>query len=143
MQVALEHVGSRFESASPYHASRAKFAEFAQALKDPNPRYYGEDAIAPPTFAAVIAGQAWAPLFDDVLGLPLNRTIHREQEFEFFKPLKDGDDVWTVVTLEHIGSHPPWVMITVLASLTVAEEPICDIRAKLVFVHDEASLACS
>ena len=59
MPISPEHVGRSYPATKPYRVSRAKIAEFATALGDGNPAYFGADApIAPPTFAAVFGAQA-------------------------------------------------------------------------------------
>ena len=62
MPITAEHVGRRYPAAPPYVVSRAKIAEFAEAVRDDNPAYRGDHPVAPPTFAAVIAAQAGARL---------------------------------------------------------------------------------
>ena len=77
MPISRDHVGRSYSATTPYRVSRAKIAEFAEAIGDLNPAYFDDDhPIAPPTFPVVIAARAWAPLFaDPELGLALERTI--------------------------------------------------------------------
>ena len=45
-------------------------------------RYFADAPIAPPTFAAVIAADAWEAMFaDEELGLALRRIVHGDQRF--------------------------------------------------------------
>ena len=55
MPISAEHAGRTYDPAPAYRVSRAKIAEFARAIQDENPAYFGDHPIAPPTFAAVIA----------------------------------------------------------------------------------------
>ncbi|MDO5082763.1 MaoC family dehydratase [Arachnia propionica] len=142
MPISAEHVGRSYPPAPAYRVSRAKIAEFATALKDHNPAYLGEDPIAPPTFAAVIAAQAWGALFDDEeLGLALNRIVHADQAFDFHRPLREGDDVVAELTIEKVRGRGTLDMITVLVRLTVDGEPVCDARSTLMHNREEATHA--
>ena len=103
--------------------SRAKIAEFATALGDDNPAYFDADApIAPPTFAAVIAAQAWGAMFGDPdLGLALRRTIHADQRFDIIRPLREGDDVVATLTIEKVRNRGAMDMVTIAVELATAE----------------------
>jgi acyl dehydratase len=69
-----------------------KIREFAKAVKDANPAYAKDAAVAPPTFLMTIAhwvgdlGQTRS-----AVKLDFRRLLHGEQEFEFLKPIKAGD----------------------------------------------------
>ena len=69
-----------------------KIREFAKAVKDGNPAYTAEGAIAPPTFLMTIAhwmgdlGQTRS-----AVKLDFRRLLHGEQEFEYVKPIRAGD----------------------------------------------------
>ncbi len=66
MPISEEHVGRSYPATAPYQVSRAKIAEFAAALGDAdNPAYAGNAAVAPPTFAVVLASAAWDAMFAD------------------------------------------------------------------------------
>jgi hydroxyacyl-ACP dehydratase HTD2-like protein with hotdog domain len=75
------------------HVERGKIREFAKAIKDEDPAYFDAAAggILPPvTFLETVR------LWDDGRGrvrppLDLRRTLHGEQEYEFFKPIHEGD----------------------------------------------------
>ena len=138
MPISAEHVGRRYPAAPPYVVSRAKIAEFARAVRDDNPAYFGDDPIAPPTFAAVIAAQAWGALFDDEeLGLALNRTMHTDQNFTFHRPLRPGDAVVAELSIEKVRGRGNLEMITVLVDLTVDGEPACEARSTLMQTRPE------
>jgi acyl dehydratase len=97
------HIGRRYPPTAPYAISAAKIAEFAAALGDDNPRYQGADAIAPPTFAAVIAAPAWQQMFDDPeLDLALHRIVHGDQRFDYSAPLRAGDVVQATLTIDKV-----------------------------------------
>lgn len=135
MSITPEHVGRTYPPAAPYRVSRAKIAEFASAIGDAaNPAYTGQDPIAPPTFAAVIAAQAWDALFSDAeLGLALHRIIHGDQSFEFKRPLREGDDVVAVLSIERVRNRGQLDMVGIVVDLTVDGEQVCASRS--TFMH--------
>ncbi len=80
------------------HVERGKIREFAKAIKDDDPLYLDEavatreaGGIVPPiTFLETVR------LWDDGRGrvrppLDVRRTLHGEQEYEFFAPIHVGD----------------------------------------------------
>ena len=74
---------------------RGKIMEFARAILDENPAYFGEDAPVPLTFT--MAGAHWptsgsgggAQLAN--LGLDLRLVLHAGQEYEYLGEIKAGD----------------------------------------------------
>lgn len=140
MPISAEHVGRTYPPAEPYVVSRAKIAEFASALGDDNAAYTGEHPVAPPTFAAVIAAQAWEALFsDDDLGLALNRIIHGEQSFVFHRPLRDGDEVTAHMTIEKVRNRGQMDWVTVLVDLKVDGETACESRSTLIHTREDGN----
>ncbi|MDR1387557.1 MAG: MaoC family dehydratase N-terminal domain-containing protein, partial [Propionibacteriaceae bacterium] len=108
MPISPDQVGRVFGPTAAYEVSAAKIAEFARALGDPDPAYQGDRAVAPPTFAAVIAAQAWDQLWSDPeLGLDLSRVIHADQAFQFFRPLAAGQRVQASLTIESVRQRGP------------------------------------
>ena len=84
MAIAPEHAGRSYPPTAPYEVSAAKIAEFARAIGDDNPAYFAERRVAPPTFVAVIAADAWEAMFaDEELGLALRRIVHGDQRFSY------------------------------------------------------------
>lgn len=112
------------------------------ALGDSNPAYDdgADPVIAPPTFAAVIAAQAWGPFFDDPeLGLALERTIHAEQRFDVVRPLREGDDVVASLTITKVRSRGTTDMVTIAVNLdTAGGERLGTATSMLVHTHEEA-----
>lgn len=142
MPMTAEHAGRTYPPAPTYRVSRAKIAEFATALKDDNPAYGGDSPIAPPTFAALIAAQAWDALFaDEELGLALHRVVHADQTFDFHRPLVEGDDVVAQLTIERVRNRAGVDMVTILVALSVDGEPVCDARSTLMHTREEATRA--
>lgn len=137
MPITAEHAGRAYPPAPAYRVSRAKIAEFAAALGDDNPAYRGETPIAPPTFAAVIAAQAWDALFsDDELGLALHRTMHGDQSFEIRRPLREGDDVVATLTIERVRNRGQLDIVSVVVDLVVDGEQVCASRSTLMHTRE-------
>lgn len=142
MPITAEHVGRSYPATKPYRVSRAKIAEFASALGDRNPAYFDEDSpIAPPTFAAVIAAQAWGAMFDDPdLGLALRRTMHADQRFDIVRPLREGDDVVATLTIERVRSRGTTDMVTIGVGLaTVEGEELGTATSQLIHTREETT----
>ena len=137
MPITAEHIGRTYPPSEPYRVSRAKIREFAAALGDANPAYAADDAVAPPTFAAVMASDAWSQLFaDGELGLALKRTVHADQAFEFSRPLRDGDDVVSTLTIEKVRNRGPLDIVTVRVDLAVDGVPACTARSTLMHTRE-------
>lgn len=137
MPISPEHVGRSYPATSPYVVSHAKIAEFARGLGDDNASYFGDDPVAPPTFAAVIAAHAWDALFADPdLGLALMRTIHGEQAFDIVRPLRPGDAVTAVLTIDKVRQRGnlDWVGLSV--ALNVDDELVCTATSTLVHTRE-------
>lgn len=116
------HVGRTYPATEPYLVTAVKIAEFASALMDNNPAYAGREAIAPPTFGALIAAQAWGPLFSDPeLGLELCRTMHADQRFELVRPMRVGDEVVAQLTIEKVRNRGSVAMITIRVDLATEQ----------------------
>ncbi|MGE0006286.1 MAG: MaoC family dehydratase N-terminal domain-containing protein [Parvibaculaceae bacterium] len=65
-----------------------KVREFARAVRD----VHGEDSdIVPPTFPVVAAAPFVERLIVDVLALDRSRTVHGEQRYDYFEPIRKGD----------------------------------------------------
>jgi acyl dehydratase len=103
-------VGRAFPPVGPYEVGREKIREFADAIGDANPAYrdpraaaaHGHaDVVAPPTFAVIAAfrGQDAIVEHPDV-DIDYSRVVHGEQRFRHVRPLRPGDRVLAVATIE-------------------------------------------
>lgn len=130
------HAGRSYPPTEPYEVTGVKIAEFAAALGDDNPAYTGSSAIAPPTFAAVIAGRAWDALWaDEELGLQLRRIVHGDQRITHHRPLRAGDVVTATLRIDKVRARGGVDMINssvVLADVDGAE--VC--TASSTFLHN-------
>src|SRR5574342_1108853 len=68
-------------------------AAFADALGDPDPRYRGASAVAPPTYPIAFMVQAMSGGMETFqqLGLNFMTLVHGEQEFEYVRPIAVGE----------------------------------------------------
>jgi acyl dehydratase len=122
--VALDQsfVGRTYPPTPPYEVGREKIREFADAIGDANPAYRDPEAaralghldvIAPPTFGIVLSMRAGAQVVaDPELGLDYSRVVHGEQRFVHARPIRAGDRLRAVVTVENIRAAAGNDMIT-------------------------------
>jgi acyl dehydratase len=141
MAISEAHVGRQYPPTAPYEVSAAKVAEFAAALGEEDPRYSEGDAVAPPTFAAVISSAAWQAMFDDPeLGLALRRIVHGDQRFTFERLLRIGDRVRATLTIDKVRLRDKADIISAsVAVRTLAEELVC--TASATFFHSREDAA--
>lgn len=142
MPITEAHVGRRYPATEPYLITAVKISEFARALGDQgNPAYAGPSAVAPPTFAVVLAGAAWEALFaDPELELSLRRTVHADQRFTWRRPLRCGDEVQAVLTIEKVRVRGASAFITVAVDIvTVTGEQLCTATSTLVHTQEVAA----
>jgi acyl dehydratase len=141
MPISEAHVGRRYPPTAPYEVSAAKVAEFAAALGEHDPRYAADDAVAPPTFAAVISSTAWQAMFEDPeLGLALRRIVHGDQRFEFERLLRVGDRVRATLTIDKVRLRDKADIISAsVAVRTLAEELVCTASATFFHSHEDAA----
>ncbi|MFI6286846.1 MaoC family dehydratase N-terminal domain-containing protein [Streptomyces sp. NPDC051018] len=131
MALDQSFVGRSYPPTPPYEVGREKIREFADAVGDTNPAYTDQEAaralghpdvIAPPTFAFAITYRAAGVVVQDPqLGLDYDRVVHREQRFAYTRPVRAGDRLAVVSTIESIKS--------------LAGNDILEIRGE---VHDQA-----
>ena len=136
-------IGRTYPPSEVYEVARAKIAEFADAIGDPNPVYRDPsaaaacghaDVIAPPTFAVVLTFPASRQVIDDpALGLDYSKVVHGEQRFVYTRPVRAGDRLVTTVTVENIRSAAGNDMITSRSDVhTVDGEPVVTAYSTLV-----------
>jgi acyl dehydratase len=141
MAITEAHAGRRYSLSHPYHVSAAKIAEFATALGDDNPRYRGDSPVAPPTFAAVISAQAWNQMFaDPELELALERIVHGDQRFTFFRPLRAGDVVIATAMIDKVRIRAGSELISATVEIAGRDaEPICTAQATFSHAREAAA----
>jgi acyl dehydratase len=141
MAIAQEHVGRTYPPTEPYEVTAVKVAEFAAALGEARPRHTGPDAVAPPTFAAVLAATAWQALFEDPeLDLALRRVVHGDQRFDFHRLLRVGDRVTATLTIDKVRVRGAADIIGAsIAIRTLDDEPVA--TAVATFFHSREDAA--
>jgi acyl dehydratase len=139
--ISESHAGRSYPPTEPYEVTGARIADFAAALDDDNPAYRGDAAIAPPTFAAVIAVRAWEALWaDNELGLELRRIVHGDQRITYRRPLRAGDRVTATLTIDKVRNRGAVDMINSSVKLaTVDGEEVC--VAASTFLHNREEQA--
>ncbi|MEU9151643.1 MaoC family dehydratase N-terminal domain-containing protein [Streptomyces sp. NPDC048417] len=131
MALDQSFVGRTYPPTEPYEVGREKIREFAEAVGDTNPVYSDpeaakalgySDVIAPPTFVFSITFRAAGQVVEDPqLGLDYSRVVHGDQKFAYRRPVRAGDRLTVVSTIEAVKS--------------LAGNDVIDIRGD---VHDEA-----
>lgn len=128
MPVDVCFAGRSYPPTPPYEVGREKIREFADAVNDPNPAYRDraaarrlgyDDVIAPPTFAIVVTMQAGHQVvMDPDLGIDYTRVVHGEQRFLHARPIRAGDVLQTVVTVENIRAAAGNDIVTTRAEVS-------------------------
>jgi acyl dehydratase len=141
-------IGRQYRSSRSYEVSREKIREFAESLNDLNPAYRDvnaaqalghADVIAPPTFSMVVSAQTVDKLLTDpFLEITYSHVVHGEQRFEFTRPIKAGDILDTVATIESERNVAGNRMITYRCDITAADEPVVVTRCLIVVRGDAA-----
>ncbi|MEZ4271101.1 MAG: MaoC/PaaZ C-terminal domain-containing protein [Myxococcota bacterium] len=118
---------------------------YALAYDDTNPRYLGDDCVAPPMVivrASLIEGVA-AVLSDPTLvedAQRLRRVLHGEEHIRWYKVLRPNDILWTVAIVENIESKRSGDLITIATRITDQHnEMVCETRSLLFFRGSGAS----
>ena len=124
-------IGRTYPPTEPYEVGREKIREFADAIGDPNPVYRDRaaaeklghpDVIAPPTFPIVLSMRAGAQVISDpALGLDYTRVVHGEQRFVYARPVRAGDRLTVVVSVENIRVAAGNDLITTRGEVSTVE----------------------
>ena len=114
MALDQSFVGRSYPPSAAYEVGREKIREFAEAIGDPHPAYTDPDAakalghpdvIAPPTFAFTITyAAAGVVVQDPELGIDYSRVVHGDQKFAYTRPIRAGDLLTVVSTIEAVKS---------------------------------------
>jgi acyl dehydratase len=131
VSVDQSFIGRVYPPSAPYEVSRAKIAEFADAINDQNPAYRDleaarslghRDVIAPPTFAIIMTLKAGHQVvMDPDFGIDYSRVVHGEQRFVHTRPVYAGDVLQVTVTVEDIRSAGGNDIVTTRGDLTTLD----------------------
>ena len=113
MPLNRDFIGREYPATEPFEVGREHIRQFADAIGDPNPVYRSREAakaaghpdvIAPPTFLTVLGFRFGtdSPVVDPSLGLNYALVVHGEQKFELHRPVRAGDVLTCVTTVEDI-----------------------------------------
>lgn len=147
MPIDTSFAGRTYPATSPYEVGVEKIREFADAIGDPNPAYRDRaaaralghaDVVAPPTFPFVLTFKASRAIIDDPdLGIDYSRVVHGEQRFSYSRPVRAGDELTVVVTLDSIRSAGGHDMVTSRSEVsTTAGEHVVTALSTLVVRGD-------
>ncbi|MHB1738816.1 MAG: FAS1-like dehydratase domain-containing protein [Actinomycetes bacterium] len=136
-------VGRTYPPSAPYEVGREKIREFADAIGDPHPAYRDPqaardlghpDVLAPPTFPIVLTMRAGQQVVEDPeLGLDYSRVVHGEQRFVYDRPVRAGDRLVAVITVESIRAAAGNEIITTRTAVsTVDDQPVVTVWSTLV-----------
>jgi len=128
-------IGRTYPAAEVYEVGREKIREFADAIGDPNPVYRDRDAartaghpdvIAPPTFPIILTARMGEQvIFDPALGLDYTKVVHGQQRFVVTRPVRAGDRLTGVLTVDNIQSAAGNDLISTRVDVTTESgEPV-------------------
>jgi acyl dehydratase len=143
MPLDQSYVGREFPPSAPYEVGREKIREFADAIGDDNPVYRDQaaaralgypDVIAPPTFVILVSMRSSAQVVRDPgLGLDYSKVVHGEQQFSYRRPIRAGDVLQVVSSVESIRAVAGNDLVTIKGEVsTVDGEPVVTAVATLV-----------
>ncbi len=103
MSIDPKHIGTTFPPFS-FTVERGKVREFALAIGDSSPDYFGDDPVLPPTFPITFVFWSDANLVDKLasLGIQIWNVLHSEQEYIHLKPIRVGDSITGQATIADI-----------------------------------------
>ncbi len=117
MALNLAFLNRSYPSIETFKVDQTKIEAFSAAIGDDNE--YIKQGFASPTFLISIQMSAMeVALFDPELGLDYSKVVHGEQSFEYKKPVKAGDELSFVSTIEDIKSKVGNDFITIRSDVT-------------------------
>ena len=145
MALDPSYVGRTHTPPEPYQVSREKIREFADAIGADDEAYRDPaaaaalghpDVIAPPTFPVLLTMAASRALAADPgLGLDMTRVVHGDQRFEYTRPVRAGDRLVGVTTVEKITARVGNEFLTTRTDIvTDAGEPVVSVWSRLVMI---------
>ncbi|MGD3110847.1 FAS1-like dehydratase domain-containing protein [Streptomyces sp. YGL11-2] len=134
----------------PISVDRARIAEFADAVGDPNPVYrdpaaaraYGHpDVITPPTFAIWISSKAEQAILDSCPGgFDFSSAVHTTQSFRLIRPIRSGDVLTARARTVDLKPSLGGVLLTTEVSVHASEgELVCVTTSALLSRHRQGT----
>lgn len=136
MPIDASHAGRSYPPTNPTTVTQRAVDAFAAALGEP-----AGSVEAPPTFAMVMAADAWSQMFaDPELGIALNRTVHADQGFFFTRLIRVGDELTATLTIDKVRSRAGADFVGIVVDIaTTAGEGV--VRATSTFVCSKEAAA--
>ena len=121
-----------YPSKETFKVTKDQIDDFAKSIGDSNS--YVSDGFASPTFLISIQmGAMQVALFDPELGLDWNKVVHGEQSFEYKKPVKAGDELSFISTIEDIKTKVGNDFITIRSDVKdLNNKDVATLRATLI-----------
>jgi acyl dehydratase len=143
MPVDQSYKGRVYPPTQPYEVGREKIREFADAINDPNPVYRDAavaqelghpDVIAPPTFPIILTLKAGHQVITDPdFGIDYSRVVHGEQRFVHHRPVRAGDVLQVIVTVDDIRTAAGNDIVTTRSEVsTVDGDPVVTATSTIV-----------
>jgi acyl dehydratase len=128
---AQELIGTHYRFPDYFEVGREKIREFAEAVKDDHPSHYSEDSVAETgydstlaslTFLAVAGRRVQLDVFTK-FDIPINlaRVLHRDQKFEYHRPIKAGDRLFFDTYLDNVIESHGTVIAEIRSEVTDAD----------------------
>ena len=132
MALNLAFLNRSYPSLETFKVDQEKINAFGDAIGDHND--YVKQGYASPTFLISIQmGAMEVALFDPELGLDYSKVVHGEQSFEYKKPVKAGDELSFVSTIEDIKSKVGDDFITIRSDVKDAlGNEVATLKATLI-----------
>jgi acyl dehydratase len=93
--------------------------KYAEATNEDNPRFIGDDPVAPPAYPFVAAMEPLREvMMDPELGVDLAMLVHAEQDHRLFQPIRGGDELQVDARLDAVDLAGTRHTFTVAVSLT-------------------------
>ena len=132
MALNLAFLNRSYPSLETFKVDQEKINAFSDAIGDHND--YVQQGYASPTFLISIhMGAREVALFDPELGLDYSKVVHGEQSFEYRKPVKAGDELSFISTIEDIKSKVGNDFITIRSDVKDASgNEVATLKATLI-----------
>ena len=132
MALNLAFLNRSYPSLETFKVDQEKINAFSDAIGDNND--YVKEGFASPTYLISIQmGAMEVALFDPELGLDYSKVVHGEQSFEYKKPVKAGDELSFISTIEDIKSKVGNDFITIRSDVKdAAGNEVAILKATLI-----------
>lgn len=139
MALNTELAGKVYET-STYEVTAEAIEAYAAATNEDNPAFKGPDAVAPPCFPIVPAGNGLGQaMLDTELNANIALLVHGEEEHLLHKPIKAGDNLSVSSKLESVEIKDTGETFTVLCTLTDDDGDTAAELRSLMFIRGTAS----